>query len=119
MSDCEFVHVLSTKSLKKKDHVIVEGIQYNGKNIEINQVVLTNFTISMKSQSEISLNFKCTEWGEWQAFDDDGTCRTHEMRPAYKWKTTKGHLKYKRNETCRKFVLEINCCLIGLFLVPK
>ena len=118
MSDCESVHVLSTKSLTKKDHVIVEGIQYHGQ-YEINQVVSTNFTISMKSQSDISLNFKCTEWGEWQAFDDDGTCRTHEMGPSQNWKTTKGHLRYKRNETCRKFLLTTFCCFIGLYPIPK
>ena len=104
MSDCESVHVSSMKLLKKKDDVTIEDIRYIGSNSEINQVVPTNFTISMESDSSISLEFNCTQWGEWKAFDDDGTCRTAVMKPLYNSKNVKGLLKYKRNETCSKFL---------------
>ena len=103
MTDCETVHVLSTKWLKKTDHVIVENIQYQGRKMKIDQVVSTNFTISMETPSSTSLNFSCTQWGEWETFDDDGTCRTFVMKPLHNWQNTKGVLEYKRNTTCCKF----------------
>ena len=103
MTDCETVHVLSTQWLKKTDHVIVESLQYKGRKVKINQVVSANFTISIESLSSTSLSFSCTQWGEWRKFDDDGTCRTFQMRPLYNWQNTKGLLKYKHNTTCCKF----------------
>ena len=102
MSDCDSVHVLSTKALKKTDNIIVGNRNYRGGNTQINQVVSTNFTISMESQSPTSLRFSCTKWGDWKAFGDDGTCRAFEMRPLQNWKNIEGLLKYKLNETCGK-----------------
>lgn len=107
MSDCDSVHVLSTRSLMKSDHVIVGDIVYKEEKSQINQVVLTNFTISMESDSSIALSFNCTEWGAWKAFDNDGNCRTAKLRPLHNWKKTKGNLKYKFNETCSKLAAVI------------
>jgi len=103
MTDCETVHVSSTKRLEKTDHVIVENVQYQETKIKVNQVVATNFTISMESSSSTTLSFGCTQWGEWKTFDNDGTCRTFVMEPLHHWQNTKGVLKYKRNTTCCKF----------------
>ena len=103
MSDCNSVHVLSTKALKKTDIIIVGNRTYKGGNTQINQVVATNFTISMESHSPTSVRFSCTQWGAWEAFGDDGTCRSFQMRPLLNWKNTKGLLRYKLNETCGKF----------------
>ena len=104
MSDCESVHVLSTTTLTKSDHIIVQDIQYKDENRPVNQVVSPNFTISMKSNSSISIRFNCTQWGEWKTHKNDGTCRILEMRPSHNSKNTTGLLKYKHNKTCSKFL---------------
>ena len=103
MSDCESVHVLSAQTLKKNDEVTIEKIKYIGRKKHVNQVVSTNFTVSMKSSASITLNFNCTQWGEWEAFDNDGTCRTFVMKPLHNGQNTQGVLKYKHNKTCSKF----------------
>ena len=100
MSDCESVHVLSAQTLKKNDEVTIEKIKYIGRKKHVNQVVSTNFTVSMKSSASITLNFNCTQWGEWKPFPDDGTCRTAELKPSQNWENTGGVLKYKRDEIC-------------------
>ena len=103
MSDCKSVHILSTRPLKKKENVFVGDIKYERETSLINQVVSTNFTISMESDDSISFHFNCTQWGEWHNFQDDGTCRTSVMRPLQNGKKSEGFIKYKFNETCRKF----------------
>ena len=103
MSNCKFVHIVSKNALKKTDHINIENIHYKGGNDHINQVVSTNFTVSMESDSATSLHFNCTQWGEWEAFDNDGTCRTFVMKPLHNGQNTKGVLKYKHNKTCSKF----------------
>ena len=105
-SDCESVHILSTMfATVGYDKVTIDGKEYSGKT-EINQIVPTNFTVYFNSDySETDdgfiLNWNCTNWGEWSQAKD-GTCN-QERRPIRNGEKTKGHLKYRNNNsTCRK-----------------
>ena len=82
---------------------MVEDIRYRSE-YKINQVVRTNFTISIKSSDYLSnttLHWSCTQWGEWTS-RRDGTCG-YVIRPLHDGEMARGQLQYKFNQTCSKF----------------
>ena len=86
--------------------VTIEGMAYSGR-MTVNQVVPNNFTVNFVSGTVLSdqgfiLNWRCTEWGEWN-LASDGSCR-EEQRPRINGLATIGHLKYRiTNLTCGNF----------------
>ena len=106
-SDCETVHILSTlfKTERNDDEVTIDEIEYSGE-INVNQIVPSNFTVYFESDNYRTyngfiLNWSCTQWGEWTQMDSDGTCN-QEMRPIQNGTDAIGHLKFRKNSTCGK-----------------
>ena len=104
LSDCHSVHIISSSTLTTNEDIIVDDIRYRSES-QINQIVPTNFTISINSNdysSNTTLHWSCTQWGEWTSLRD-GSCRC-VIRPVHNGTMTRGLLKYKLNENCSKFL---------------